>query len=56
MNYKDFHTFLTKEKLEKCLPGIDTIVDGLTVYHKYFSKEKETEYGIVAIRIMVLKS
>ena len=54
--YKNFRSYLENETLEKCLPGIDTIKDGLNVYYKYFSKEKEKEYGIVAIRIMVIKN
>lgn len=53
--YETFKSYLENETLEKCLPGIDEIKDGLNVYYKYFSKEKEKEYGIVAIRIMVLK-
>jgi ASC-1-like (ASCH) protein len=49
--YKTFEEYLTKEGLENCLPGIPTMEHGLSVYYKYFTKEDEAEYGVVAIRI-----
>jgi ASC-1-like (ASCH) protein len=55
-NYKNFEEYLTHESLEKCLPGIDTIDEGVSVYRKYFNEENENKYGIVAIRIIVLKN
>lgn len=51
--YKNFEEYLIEEGLDKCLPGIPSIEHGLSVYYKYFSKEKEQEFGVVAIRIEV---
>ena len=52
--YKTFEEYLKKEGLDKCLPGIPTMEHGLSVYYKYFTKEKETEFGVVAIRIELI--
>ena len=52
--YKTFNDYLSKEGLEKCLPGIDTIKDGENVYYKYYSKENEEEFGILAIRLQII--
>lgn len=46
--YDDFQSYLENETLEKCLPCIDTIEDGLKVYYKYYTKYEEYEYGIKA--------
>ena len=54
--YKTFMEYLDKEQLNKCLPGIDTIEEGLLVYHKYFSEADEEKYGIVAIRMKKIKN
>jgi ASC-1-like (ASCH) protein len=49
--YKTFKEYLETEGLNKCLPGIPTLEHGLSVYYKYFTKEDEAKYGIVAISI-----
>ncbi len=51
--YKTFKEYLEAEGLNKCLPGIPTLEHGLSVYYKYFTKEDEAKYGIVAISIQV---
>ena len=52
--YKTFSEYLEKEKLEKCLPGIDTIKDGVKVYYKYYSKIDEEKYNIIAIKFRLV--
>lgn len=52
--YKTFEEYLEKEGLQKCLPGMPTMEHGLSVYFKYFTKEEEAEFGVVAIRLEVL--
>lgn len=49
--YVTFEEYLEKEGLDKCLPGMPTIEHGLSVYFKYFTKENEEMYGVVAIRM-----
>ena len=53
-HYGSFSEFLMKETLLKCLPGIDTVEQGVRIYHKYYKKEDEAKYQIVAIRFRVL--
>ena len=49
--YKTFHDYLQTEGLDKCLPSIPTIKQGLSVYFKYYTKEDEARYGVVAIEL-----
>lgn len=53
-DYNSFEEYLEKESLEKCLPGIDTIEDGVNIYYKYYKKEEEIKYKIKAIRLQVI--
>jgi len=52
--YDNFHNYLKKEGLSNCLPGVTTIDDGKSVYYKYYTKEAENEYGVVAIKVKVI--
>ena len=54
-NYNSFKEYLEKEKLEKCLPGIDTFEDGEKVYYKYYSKQDEDKFNIIAFRFRLVK-
>lgn len=53
--YPNFNQFLTKETLTRCLPayGIPTIDHGVNIYRRFFTKEDETHYGVVAITISI---
>jgi ASC-1-like (ASCH) protein len=53
--YKTFAEYLETEGLDKCLPGIPSLEHGLSVYYKYFTKEDEKKYGVVAIRMELVK-
>lgn len=48
VNYETFYEYLEHETLEKCLPGVDTMEEGLNVYYKYYSQEDEMKYKIKA--------
>ena len=50
-NYNTFEDYLKAETLEKCLPGVNTMEEGLAIYYKYYSKHDEEKYKIIAIRI-----
>ena len=39
---------------KNCLPAIDSIKEGENVYYKYYSKENEQEFGILAIRLQII--
>jgi ASC-1-like (ASCH) protein len=47
--YNNFQLYLENETLEKCLPGIDNIENGLNIYYKYYKKSDELEYKIKAL-------
>ena len=50
-NYNSFFEYLSSEKLEDCLPGIDCIGDGVQVYYAYLSKSDEETYKVRAFHI-----
>lgn len=50
-HYNNFKDYLNSEGMNKCLPGIDNLDQGLSVYYRYFSKQQEQSFGIVAIRL-----
>ena len=63
--YPTFKEYLETEGLDKCLPGMEKLgseklgIDkglehGLSIYYKYFTKEDEKEFGVVAIRMTVI--
>jgi len=55
VEYKTFKEYLIKEGLDKCLPGMPSLKHGLSVYFKYFTKKEEAEFGVVAIRLELVK-
>ena len=54
--YPTFREYLDTEGLDKCLPGMEKfgIDKGLGVYFKYYTKEDEKKFGVVAIRIELI--
>ena len=54
--YKTFREYLETEGLDKCLPGMEKFgMDyGLAVYFKYYTKENEAQYGVLAIELKVI--
>lgn len=54
--YPTFREYLETEGLDKCLPGISEMNDGLSIYYKYFTKEEEKEFGVVAIHLELVKN
>lgn len=54
--YNTFEEYLEKDGLENCLPGIPNMECGLSVYFKYYTKEDEEKYGVVAIHLQLIKN
>ena len=52
--YNTFKEYLETEGLDKCLPGITSLDNGLSVYFKYFTKEDEKEFGVIAIGLELI--
>ena len=52
--YATFESYLELEGLQNCLPGMPDLEHGLSVYFKYYTKEEEAEFGVVAIRLELI--
>ena len=51
--YPSFEACIQKEGLDRALPGVDTIEEGLRVYRTHYSKADEEKYQVVAYRLRV---
>ncbi|XP_057458773.1 uncharacterized protein LOC130749436 isoform X2 [Lotus japonicus] len=47
--YASFFDMLEAESLEKVLPGVESVEEGVKVYRRFFTEEKERENGVLAI-------
>ncbi|GFY92770.1 RNA-binding ASCH domain protein [Actinidia rufa] len=47
--YASFSEMLGAESLTKVLPGVETIEEGVQIYRKFYSEEKERSNGVLAI-------
>ncbi|XP_073284101.1 uncharacterized protein [Primulina huaijiensis] len=47
--YALFHYMLEAEGLEKVLPGVENIKEGVRIYRAFYSEEKESLNGVLAI-------
>ncbi|XP_022145804.1 uncharacterized protein LOC111015172 isoform X7 [Momordica charantia] len=49
--YLSFSAMLEAEGLDKVLPGVKTLKDGVQVYRKFYSEEKELSNGVLGIHV-----
>ena len=49
--YRNFEEYLKTEGLEKTLPGIKTIEEGVSIYRGFYSQDDEMTYGVLALSI-----
>jgi len=49
--YSNFREMLEKEGIKNVIPDKDNINDAVDVYRKFFTKEQEKKFGVVAIKI-----
>lgn len=54
--YKSFREMIEKEGVENVIPDKSDIDDAVNVYYKFYTKEQEREFGVVAIKIKKLKN
>ncbi|CAI9108661.1 OLC1v1008322C1 [Oldenlandia corymbosa var. corymbosa] len=47
--YASFHDMLEAEGLQRVLPGVKTVQEGVQVYRNFYSEEKERSNGVLAI-------
>ncbi|CAA6660300.1 unnamed protein product [Spirodela intermedia] len=50
-HYSSFLEMLEAETLESVLPGVKTIEEGVKIYRKFYSEEKENSNGVLAISV-----
>ncbi|XP_049411975.1 uncharacterized protein LOC125874970 isoform X2 [Solanum stenotomum] len=55
-HYHSFHEMLEAESLKEVLPGVDTTEEGVQVYRRFYSEEKERSNGVLAISVKKLVS
>jgi ASC-1-like (ASCH) protein len=55
VEYDTFAKYLNDEGLKNCLPGMPSLEHGLSVYFKYFTKEDEKKFGVIAIHLELIK-
>ncbi|XP_021906811.1 uncharacterized protein LOC110821325 [Carica papaya] len=52
--YASFSEMLEAEGLAKVLPGVETVEEGVQVYRKFYTEEKERSNGVIAICVSKL--
>jgi len=49
--YSSFKEMLEREGIERVLPGVHNIEEGVRIYRQFYTEEEEKKYGVVAIEI-----
>jgi ASC-1-like (ASCH) protein len=52
--YNSFKEMIEKEGIENVVPDKNNIESAEAVYYKFYTKEEEKEYGVLAIKIKVI--
>ena len=52
--YKSFTSYLITEGLNKTLPTIENLEDGLKIFYTYYKPKEEEKYGVVALELQVI--
>ncbi|EKE15786.1 MAG: hypothetical protein ACD_11C00105G0011 [uncultured bacterium] len=53
--YKNFREMIEKEGIGNVIPDKNDIDEAVNVYYKFYTKEQEQEFGVVAIKIKKLE-
>ncbi|EGD76902.1 ProFAR isomerase associated superfamily [Salpingoeca rosetta] len=51
VRYPSIALYLEAEGLSRCLPGIETLAEGVQVYRQFYTEEDEQRLGVLAIHI-----
>lgn len=52
--YPSFRDLVKTEKINKLLPNISTVEEGIQIYKQFYNPEEEQIYGVVAIHIRLI--
>ncbi len=53
--YSTFQEYLSQSGLDRTLPGVATIDDGVAIYRQFYTPDMEKQYGILAIHFLLAK-
>lgn len=54
VRYASFQDYLACEGLNRTLPGVRNLSEGVSVYRAFYTEEDERKYGVVAIHVALL--
>ena len=54
--YSSVTKYLEAEGLEHCLPGVESIEEGVSIYMRWSTAEEITQYGFMAIELKPISS
>ena len=54
VRYPNFEQYLSCEGLNRTLPGLLSIKEGVDVYRQFYSAQDEQRYGVVAVHVTLL--
>jgi ASC-1-like (ASCH) protein len=52
--YNSFREMIVSQGVKNVVPDKDTVEEAEAVYYKFYTKEQEREFGVLAIRIEAL--
>jgi len=52
--YDSFKNMIIKEGISNVVPDKNTIEDAEAVYYKFYTKEREKEFGVLAVKIEMI--
>ena len=52
--YASFQQYLEEEGLNRTLPGVHAIAEGVSLYHAFYSPERASEHGVVAVELSLV--
>ena len=51
--YGTFEEMLRAETLGSCLPGVETVAAGISIYRQFYSQAQEIQHGVLAVHIEI---
>jgi len=52
--YTTFKEMIMNEGVEKVIPNATSLDEAVNVYYKFYTKEQENEYGVIAIKMQLI--
>ncbi|PJA89527.1 MAG: hypothetical protein CO137_03825 [Candidatus Magasanikbacteria bacterium CG_4_9_14_3_um_filter_32_9] len=52
--YTTFKEMIMNEGIEKVIPNATSLDEAVNAYYKFYTKEQENEYGVIAIKMQLI--